>query len=370
MMKAQPPSSEELVARAVALVPLLRRNALEAEHLRRLPDENIAALADAGLLRIARPAHRGGYACDPSTIARITTAIASGCPATAWVAMIYNTVVHLAELLPEAAMAEVYAEPDPRIAAVFGRTGALLDAVEGGYRVRGQGRWAFNSGCHHAQWDLLRVDLAKADGTAEPAFIIVPFADLVIADDWHVMGACGTGSSSVTCGAIFVPAHRVAPLFSVPIQEAVPPDLLMAQNVALPLGMARYALEAFLDMAGGQGITHLGYAKRLESAQVQAAVSKAAVNIKLIEAFQHWMLSGLDSGDPKLLLATGTACFRLAREGIEALYEVAPSGVIALSDPLQRLLRDARAFEHQHVFSTFIGHELYGRVACAEAAAG
>ncbi len=136
-------------------------------------------------------------------------------------------------------MAEVYAEPDPRIAAVFGRSGALLDPVAGGWRVRGEGRWPFNSGCHHAQWDLLRADIARADGTVEPAFIIVPFADLVREDDWHVMGACATGSSTTTCGAIFVPAHRVAPLFSVPIQQAVPAELLMAQNVALPLGETR-----------------------------------------------------------------------------------------------------------------------------------
>jgi 3-hydroxy-9,10-secoandrosta-1,3,5(10)-triene-9,17-dione monooxygenase len=362
-MKAQPPSSEELVARAEALIPLLRRNALEAEYLRRLPDETIEALHDAGLLRIARPAHRGGYASDPATIARVTTAIASGCPATAWVAMIYNTVVHLAELLPEQAMEEVYAEPDPRIAAVFGRTGALLDEVEGGWRVRGQGRWPFNSGCHHAQWDLLRVELARADGTIEPAFVIIPFADLTIADDWHVMGACGTGSSTVTCGEIFVPAHRVAPLFSVPVREAVPAALVMAQNVALPLGMTRYAIEAFLDMAKNHGISHLGYERMLDAPQVQVAVSKAQVNAKMLEAFQHYMLSGVDSGDPRLLLTAATACFRLAREAIEALWEAAPSPVIGLNYPLQRLMRDALAFEHQQAFSSFIHHELYGREA-------
>jgi alkylation response protein AidB-like acyl-CoA dehydrogenase len=366
MMKPQAPTSEELVARAAALVPLLRRNAQEAERLRRLPDETIEALHEAGLLRIARPAHRGGYACEPETIARVMTLIASGCAATAWVMMIYNSVAHLAELLPEAAMAEVYAEPDPRIAAVFGRTGAVLDRVEGGYRVRGGGRWPFNSGCHHAHWDLFRVTLANADGSEEPAFAIFPIGDLTILDDWHVMGAQGTGSSTVTCGEIFVPAHRVTGLFSVPVREAVPPELLMAQNVALPMGMALYAVEALRAMAQGQGISHLDLDKMLDSPLVQTAISKAEVNIKLIEAFQHWMLSGRDGGDPKLLLATATACFRLAREAIEALYEVAPSPVIGLGCPLQRLLRDAYAFEHQHAFSSFIGHALYGRHAVTE----
>jgi len=367
MMKPQAPTSEELVARAAALVPLLRGNALEAERLRRLPDENVEALQDAGLLRIVRPAHRGGFPSEPGTVARVMRHIASGCPATAWVAMIYNTVVHLAELLPAQALDEIYDQPDPRIAAVFGRTGAVMDPVDGGYRVRGGGRWPFNSGCHHAHWDLLRVDLAQTDGSLAPAFAIFPIGDLTILDDWHVMGATGTGSSTVTCGEIFVPAHRVAPLFSVPIREAVPADVVMGQNVALPLGMADFAVEAFLEMAKGQGISHLAYERMLDSAQVQTAISRAQVNIKLIEAFQYWMQSGVDAGDPKLLLATGTACFRLAREAIEGLYEAAPSPVIGLGYPLQRLLRDAYAFEHQHAFSSFIGHELYGRHAVAEA---
>lgn len=361
MVKPQAPTSEELVARAAALVPMLRRNALEAERLRRLPDENVEALHEAGLLRIVRPAHRGGYVSEPGTVARVMRHIASGCPATAWVSMIYNTVVHLAELLPAQALDEIYDQPDPRIAAVFGRTGAVMDPVDGGYRVRGGGRWPFNSGCHHAHWDLLRVELAEPDGSLAPAFAIVPIGDLTILDDWHVMGATGTGSSTVTCGEIFVPAHRVAPLFSAPIREAVPADVVMGQNVALPLGMADFALEAFLEMAEGQGISHLAYERMLDAAQVQTAVSRAQVNIKLIEAFQYWMQSGVDSGDPKLLLATGTACFRLAREAIQALYEAAPSPVIGLGFPLQRLLRDAYAFEHQHAFSSFIGHELYGR---------
>jgi alkylation response protein AidB-like acyl-CoA dehydrogenase len=364
LTKVQPPSPEELISRAAALVPLLRGNARQAEQLRRVPDENIDALEDAGLLRMGRPAHRGGFGIDPPTLATVLTSIASGCPATAWVAMIYNSVSHLAELLPEPALQEIYDGENVRVSAVFGKTGALLDPVDGGYRVRGGGSWPFNSGCYHAAWDLLRVDLAKPDGSTEPAFIVLPMSDLTIVDDWHVMGATGTGSNTVTCGEVFVPAHRVAPLMAVPVREAIPADLNMGQTVALALGMARFAVDAFMDMATTNAMSTLGYQRVADSPLVHSAVSQASVKIKLIEAFQHWVLSGRDTGDQQLLMATSTGCFRLAREAIEVLSEASPSFTIGLDYPVQRLLRDAHAFEHQHAFSSFIGHQLYGRIAC------
>jgi alkylation response protein AidB-like acyl-CoA dehydrogenase len=359
MIDERAPAPEELADRAAALVPLLRRNAVEADRLRRVPDENIQALDEAGVFMMARPPGRGGHGADPTTIARVMTSIASGCPATAWVVTIINSVAYLAELLPEAALQEIYATPRVRIAAVFGRSGAVLDPVQGGYRVRGQGLWPFNSGCHHAHWDLLRVTLAEPDGTMTPAFAGVPMAELTIEDDWNVMGAVGTGSNSVSCQALFVPAHRVAPIRQ-SAQSLVDPTLSMATGVALPLGMTRYAIESFLEIANAHGVAHLGYERMVDAPIVQAAYATAAVKAKLMEAFQHWTLLGTDE-DAAVLQATSTACMRLAREAIEALYEVCPSSELKTDRPLQRLLRDVHAFEHQHALTPFICNELYGR---------
>jgi alkylation response protein AidB-like acyl-CoA dehydrogenase len=359
MVENPVPAPEELVRRATALVPLLRRNGPEAERLRRLPDENIQALDAAELLLMARPVHRGGYGSDPATLARVLTLIASGCPATAWVVMIYNSVAYLAELLPEPALQEIYAVRHAKIAAVFGKTGATLERVDGGFRVRGGGRWPFNSGCHHATWDLLRVGIAEPDETIAPAFAALPMTDLTINDDWHVMGAAGTGSNSVSCGPVFVPSHRVG-VITRSARSAVNPAVSMASNAALSLGMARYAMESFRDVANSHGISNLGYARMMDAPVVRAAYAAAAVKVKLIEAFQHWSLSGLDD-DVALLEATSTGCFRLAREAIDQLYEVCPSSELNTERPIQRLFRDAHAFEHQHALTQFIALELYGR---------
>lgn len=365
------PSSEELIARAEALVPLLRDNGPKTEELRRLPDTTIAALDEAGLFRMFWPAARGGYEPDAATVARVMTAIASGCASTAWVMLIYSSVGQLAELLGEQALAEIYAGPHPKIAGVFGRAGAVVERVKGGYRVRGEGLWPFNSGCRHATWDLLMLTVEESDGSAWKAFAAVPMADLTLCDDWDVMGAMGTGSNSVACGALFIPEHRLAP---VPenLMGVFRADISAGTHCALPLGMARHAVEMFVELARTRGLNHLGYARMGEAPVVQVALAAAMVDVKLIESYQQWVLSPYTGGPPieardMPVMGIGSVrCFELARRLIERLLDLCPSSEIHRSKPIQRLLRDIHVFEHQHAATPFANYELFGRRFFAE----
>ena len=56
----EPPDFAELLARAEALVPVLRERAGRTEELRRLPDETIDDLHRSGLFRILQPKRVGG----------------------------------------------------------------------------------------------------------------------------------------------------------------------------------------------------------------------------------------------------------------------------------------------------------------------
>jgi alkylation response protein AidB-like acyl-CoA dehydrogenase len=361
------PSSEELISQAESLIPLLRANASLADRLGHLPDENVQAIEEAGLFRMLMPVNRGGYGTDAATAAAAMTHIASGCPSTCWVLQIYSGIGRMAQSLPEEALAEVYAEkPDARFAGTFGQAGAVCDAVDGGYRIRGGGRWPFNSGCHHADWDLLRVSVQERDGTVMDAFCLIPLSELTIVDDWHVMGAAGTGSNTVECGELFIPGHRVSRRVGDAFAALRVGDMGYAFAASLPLGMARYALEAFHDLAKGRGIRMLGYEKMYDAAVVQTAVATAHTNIKMIESYQHWVLSTLQPGaeritDPLLTGAGGTLCYKLAREAIERLFEVCPTDEIRLDRPIQRLLRDLIAFTHQGAMAPYVNWERYGR---------
>src|SRR5260370_25585751 len=82
---APPPRFEELLARAEALIPVLRERAPRAEQLRRLPDETIADLHSSGLFRVLQPTRVGGSELPYRALYDLTAVIGQGCGSTSWV---------------------------------------------------------------------------------------------------------------------------------------------------------------------------------------------------------------------------------------------------------------------------------------------
>src|SRR6188508_3108374 len=80
-----PPDFAELLARAEALVPVLRERAGRTEELRRLPDETIDDLHRTGLFRILQPRRVGGSELPFRAIVELVATIGGGDGSTAWV---------------------------------------------------------------------------------------------------------------------------------------------------------------------------------------------------------------------------------------------------------------------------------------------
>jgi hypothetical protein len=191
-------------------------------------------------------------------------------------------------------------------------------------------------------------------------------SDLTVSDDWEVMGASGTGSNSVTCGELFIPEHRVA-LVPADLHGVLRADTAAGTNCALALGIAQHGLQAFLELARTRGITHLGYESMGDAPIVQAAVARAAADIKLIECYRQWVLSPFTGGpkigaqDASVASIASVRCLEMTRGIIEGLLDLAPSTDVHRTQPLQRLLRDIHVFQHQHAMTPFISYELFGR---------
>ncbi len=104
----------ELLARAEALVPVLRERAAETEALRRIPDETMRDLRDAELFKGLQPRRYGGFEIDLDEGLRITAALGRGCGATGWVHGVFSDHQIALGMYPAAAQEDVWgATPGP-----------------------------------------------------------------------------------------------------------------------------------------------------------------------------------------------------------------------------------------------------------------
>ena len=106
--QVDPPDLAELLKRAESLRPLLERNAAATDALRRLPDEIVTAVREAGLCRLMVPRRFGGYQTRIRTYLEVIAELGRGCGSTAWVASLINVCAWLAALFPDRAQRDVW----------------------------------------------------------------------------------------------------------------------------------------------------------------------------------------------------------------------------------------------------------------------
>ena len=199
---------DEAVARAHALVPVLKERAARAEAARGLLPETIADLDRTGLMRIMQPKRWGGMELDFSIIVDITDIIARGCASTSWT--LANIAIHhwMLALYDEKAQDEIWgANPDMYIASGIAYPQGRGEVVDGGILL--SGHWNFSSGVGSSTWNMLACIIRDASGKpVDYRMTVIPESEYEIIDDWQVMGLSGTGSKSVKCDKVFVPEHR------------------------------------------------------------------------------------------------------------------------------------------------------------------
>ncbi|HEX2290067.1 MAG TPA: acyl-CoA dehydrogenase family protein, partial [Pseudonocardiaceae bacterium] len=113
-------NADELIAGATNLRPILERNADCADRDRRLPEETVNAMHEAGVFRILTPRCFGGCEADLGTLVEVVGQISQGCCSAGWLTLLMQSCTWLAALYPEQAQEEVFASgPDARAAGVL-----------------------------------------------------------------------------------------------------------------------------------------------------------------------------------------------------------------------------------------------------------
>lgn len=288
-------AATDLVARARALVPLLREREDAAIRDRQVPAESIAAFKEAGLFKILQPRRFGGYEMSPAVYCEVAKILGEGCMGSAWV---YGVVaVHnwqMALFDPRAAEDVWATDPSVLISSSYMPTGRAV-RVEGGYRF--SGRWAFSSGSEHCQWVILGANLIAEDGDGqpEPYNFLVPRNDYAIVDTWHTMGLCPTGSNDIVVDDVFVPSHRVlrerdmfnlacpGHVLNTGYLYRIPFAQLFNRTVSTTsIGALRRALEVFVESTRQKRATYTG-ARLATDTTIQEAVADVMLTIQDLE---------------------------------------------------------------------------------------
>ena len=196
----------EALDKARSLAPVLRERAFAAEEARRISDETIREIKEAGLFRVLQPARFGGYELDPQTFLEVGMIIGAACGSTGWVYSVVGVHNWQLGLMPEQAQVDVWGEDQDTLICSSYTPRGNVEIVDGGYRL--SGRWSFSSGCDHAQWAILGGVATDADGSVRRLCFLVPRTDYRIDDVWRVVGLRGTGSNDVVIEDAFVPEHR------------------------------------------------------------------------------------------------------------------------------------------------------------------
>ena len=387
---ARPPDFAELLARAEALVPLLRDRAARAEELRRLPDETIDDLHRAGLFRILQPQRVGGSELPFRAIVELVSVIGRGDASTAWV--LANLAAHhwLLGMWSPQAQDEVWGQsPDNLIgsALIFPRGRAR--PVDGGYRL--SGRWPFSSGVDPAAWNLIGGIVHDEEaGTAQPRIFLLPASDYTIIDTWQVIGLAGTGSKDVAVDDVFVPEYRTLAVSQItggpnPGSTVNPSVLYQLPAISLfafciagvSLGIAQGAIEYFTQTMRSRTSYYTGR-NLADFVTVQVRLAEATA---IADSARAMMLTDCDEAT-RIVAAGSTPSLdhraRYRRDGayaatlctkaVDLLFTASGGGAIYVRNPLQRAFRDVHAANAHYVLNWDINGAMYGRVALGLAA--
>lgn len=373
-----------LLDRVAGLADEIRRAGDEAQTLRRCPDWVIDELIDQGLFRFTIPTELGGEDATIAETIEVLEAISAIDASVGWNVMLGSEINAMAAggMAGELA-AEVYLA-NPRVIMCGGggpgtRPSKAIAQPDGSYRVWGQA--TFMSGCHNATWCFMVAPVFEDD-----AIKIVNDAPVVklwmlhrdqwqIEDSWDVSGLRGSGSHTVVTGGGVVPARFAGvDLVSLPARYdnpvyRVPVPLRLAYNkAAVAIGVARGALDAFVDLANTK-TPMLSSVLLRDRPVAHQRMGEGEANLRAARAFLFEAMGevddelrrGREAPSAKATQIARLACTHAANASmhvVDSVHNAGGTSAMRMDNPLERKLRDA----HGCATHRWVAHPLYGEL--------
>ena len=367
-MQAEAPrialSAGEIVAAARALAPEVAQRGDEIAARRGLPPDLVAAMRRAGIFRMPMPRAWGGPEMSPRAQTEVIELLSAADPALGWCAMIGSDAGYYGAFLDEAPARALFPALDVVTAGLIQPAGRA-QRVDGGYRV--SGRWAFGSGCTHADVIVGGCLVFEGDapvtterGLPEWRIAMAPARSWRILDTWYTTGLAGSGSHDYTVEDLFVPAEHTFSLLEAPRRKEplyAFNGMFFSNMHGVPLGLARRAIDTVLGLAGEKRVVPEFVLLR-DLPRVRSALARAEMWLGAARAYSYETLDAVweelctrGALGPERRLALGLSrvhAFRTAREVAQLMVDTAGTSAIYRSSPLDRLLRDAITLT-QHV---------------------
>ncbi|MAW43677.1 MAG: hypothetical protein CBE03_005920 [Gammaproteobacteria bacterium TMED243] len=366
---------------AESLRPELSERRREIDELRQLPQDLADRLAALGFYRLVVPESLGGLGISPTTFCQLCETLAKANGSTAWCIFIGATSQYLFGALPQTQLQRMLENPNVITSGVFADSGtALFEERDGqaGYLINGHWRWG--SGCRNAEWISGGIHEVGAQGEAvvgAPLLTRVFFRpeEIEIADNWHVSGMRGSGSSDYVAKNVWVPSERMAGNVedgdhaSEPIYQFPKFALLGIPIGAICLGMARACIDEVIGAAKEK--TPQGSRRPLSSRpSVHIAVAEADAALSAARAYFYqsidagWAAAQTAPGsleDRRNMRTANVHAVNTAIEVIDRMYRLMGGTSVYETSCLQQHFRDVHvAAAHMMVGEPVM--ELAGRV--------
>jgi len=364
----------------------------EAQDLRRLSDDLADLLIDEGMFRFTLPEELGGENASALETIEVLEAMSAIDASVGWNVMLGSEINAMAAGGMDRDLArEVYID-NPRVVMCGGggpgsTPAYAAEQADGSYKVFGE--TTFISGCHNSTWCFMGAPIID-DGSPrlnDSGQLIFKMwflhrSQWEIVDTWDCAGLRGSGSHNVKAdGAVVDPKWLSVDLMSTPALYEnpvfrIPVPLRLSYNkVAIALGIAKGALEAFVDLANNK-VPMLSASKLMERPMAQLRMGELTAKYRAARAYvfeamaavEDELRAGADMPSPETTINARLACTYGAQACMEVVDTVhATSGTSAsyMKNPLERKLRDAHgAASHRwvaHPLFETLGGILFGK---------
>lgn len=357
---------------------VLAENAPEVDEEAAYPEENIEALAEAGLLGLTVPEKFGGMGHGLRTSLAVLDEIGQRCPSTGMVYLMHLSGIAAYNNRPEVAERQLReaAEGDHLTTLAWSEFGSrshfwapVSKEEDRGDEVRidAQKSWVTSAG--RADGYVVSTGWSDGETNTDSMLYLVEDddGDLDAGETWDVLGMRGNSASPMSIEDLDIPKDRALcePGAGMQVMLEVVLPHFQVGNSAISLGISEAACEITREHITGTELEHEG--ETLSNLpKLRERLARMRIETDKLRAHLESVVSAVENPGPKtqlLVLQSKAAASDTAREVTELGMKACGGAAYGKAIPLERFFRDARA-SHIMAPSTDVLHDFVGKALC------